>query len=126
MIDDHDWLSFADIPGGRFPAIPREQQFAEKLHAYTLPRKTPNSRARDLVDMLLLINTGKLKKERTAEAIEITFGRRKTHAVPAKLAPPPSAWDRPFAALAEGCGLPTDMAAAFTALENHLDAILGE
>lgn len=126
MIDDHDWLSFADIPGGRFPAIPRDQQFAEKLHAYTLPRKTANTRARDLVDLLLLINSGKLKKERTAEAIKLTFERRMTHPVPAKLAPPPSAWDKPFAALAEECGLSADMAAAFAALETYLDSVLGK
>jgi hypothetical protein len=28
--------------------IAREQQFAEKIHAYTLPRNTPNSRVKDL------------------------------------------------------------------------------
>jgi len=125
IIADHDWLSFADIPGGRFPAIPREQQFAEKLHAYTLPRKTPNSRARDLVDMLLLINSGKLKKERVAEAIKITFERRKTHPVQASLVPPPAAWEKPFAALAVGCELSPDMAAAFVALAKYFDALAG-
>jgi hypothetical protein len=34
-----DWLGFAGIPPRTFPSIGREQQFAEKLHAYTLPRK---------------------------------------------------------------------------------------
>jgi hypothetical protein len=40
------------------PIISQEQQFAEKVHAYTLPRKTPNSRVKDLVDILLLIENG--------------------------------------------------------------------
>lgn len=123
LIGGHDWLSFAGIPEGRFPTIPREQQFAEKLHAYTLPRKTPNSRARDLVDMLLLIESGKLERERMIEAVKITFERRRTHPLPAKLAPPPIAWEKPFATLAEGCGLSPDMAAAFAALERHFEAL---
>ena len=29
--------------------IAREQQFAEKIHAYTLPRNSANSRVKDLV-----------------------------------------------------------------------------
>ena len=34
--------------------IPCEQQFAENLHTYTLPRKgVANTRVRDLVDMVL-------------------------------------------------------------------------
>ena len=36
--------------------IAREQQFAEKVHAYTLPRTAANSRVKDLVDLALLIN----------------------------------------------------------------------
>ena len=42
--------------------IGREQQFAEKLHAYTLPRNSANSRVKDLVDMALLIGSGGLDK----------------------------------------------------------------
>jgi hypothetical protein len=56
--------------------IPQEQQFAEKLRAYTLPRRTPNSRAKDLIDLLLLIRSGKLAKKRIAEAARVTFERR--------------------------------------------------
>ena len=33
-----DWLSFAKITAAAIPIISQEQQFAEKLHAYTLPR----------------------------------------------------------------------------------------
>ena len=32
--------------------ITREQQFAEKTHAYTLPRSVANSRVKDLVDLV--------------------------------------------------------------------------
>ena len=55
ILEGNDWLGFAGIPKAKLPAISREEQFAEKLHAYTLPRTgRPNSRVKDLVDMVLL------------------------------------------------------------------------
>jgi hypothetical protein len=43
----HNWLGFAAIDAPRVPMIQREQQFAKKIHAYTLPRQgAPNSRVR--------------------------------------------------------------------------------
>ena len=45
-----DWLGFAGIETPRVRMIAREQQFAEKVHAYTLPRNAANSRVKDLVD----------------------------------------------------------------------------
>lgn len=117
VLEGRDWLGFAGIAAVKAPAIPREQQFAEKLHAYTLPRKVPNSRARDLVDMVLLINTDKLDKKRMSQAIKETFARRGTHPAPEKLAPPPAAWAAPFTLLAEECGLPNDLAAAFAVVD---------
>jgi hypothetical protein len=47
-----DWLAFAEISPPCVPLIARDQQFAEKIHAYSLPRANPNSRVRDLVPML--------------------------------------------------------------------------
>jgi len=50
-----------------FPVISREQQFAEKVHAYSLPRgDRVNTRTKDLIDMLLLIQHGKLDNPRLA------------------------------------------------------------
>jgi hypothetical protein len=37
LIKGRNWLDFAGIPPAMFMAISKEQQFAEKLHAYTLP-----------------------------------------------------------------------------------------
>ena len=45
VIEGRDWLGFAGIASPSLYMIPREQQFAEKLHAYTLPRQgAANSR----------------------------------------------------------------------------------
>src|SRR5260370_6913498 len=90
VIEGRDWLGFAGIASPSLYMIPREQQFAEKLHAYTLPRQgAANTRVRDLVDMVLLIQSGTLAKAKFAEAIRVTFDRRGTHAVPTSLPQPP-------------------------------------
>ncbi len=94
--------------------MPQEEQFAEKLHAYSLPREGhPNSRVKNLVDLLLLVESGSLDPERVAQCISATFRRRGTHSVPALLEPPPQAWAGPFADLARQCGLNPDVLAAF-------------
>ena len=108
-----DWLGFAGVAPPDVPMIQREQQFAEKLHAYTLPRTTPNSRVRDLVDMVLLIQSGTLESSRVARALHATFGRRATHSVPEALTPPPEEWSAPFARLAAECSLELSVSEAF-------------
>jgi len=109
-----DWLHFARVPPTTVPVISPEQQFAEKLHAYTFPRpKTPNSRVRDLVDMLLLVNSKSLSVKKTKEAIKVTFARRATHPIPLVLHPPPRNWMMPFSVLATECGIDTGIDQAF-------------
>jgi hypothetical protein len=96
-----DWLSFAQIPTATIPIISREQQFAEKLHAYSLPRpQNQNSRVRDLVDMVLLVGTDQISRQKVKKAILGTFKRRGTHAIPSELQAPPKNWEKPFVALA--------------------------
>lgn len=114
ILEGRDWLGFAGIAKARVPAISREEQFAEKLHAYTLPREgRPNTRVKDLVDMLLLIDSGTLDSDRLVESVRDTFRRRATHPVPLALPPPPDAWREPFAELASECGLETDLRLQF-------------
>jgi hypothetical protein len=109
-----DWLAFAGIAPPRVAMIQREQQFAEKLHAYTLPRQgAPNSRVRDLVDLLLLIQLGALDDQRTAEALRATFTKRGTHEVPQILDPPPESWSASFRRLAAECGIELSVDEAF-------------
>jgi hypothetical protein len=119
-----DWLGFAGIESARVRMIAREQQFAEKIHAYTLPRNAANSRVKDLVDLALLIRSGGLDKQRILDALHLTFERRGTHDLPGGLVPPPADWQIPFQALAEECGLPTDIAAVFAGVQEYLQEVL--
>lgn len=51
ILPGRDWLGFAGLPAPVFTVIPEAQHFAEKVHAYTVVRETPNTRVKDLVDM---------------------------------------------------------------------------
>ena len=123
-VECHDWLGFAGIEKPRVRMISREQQFAEKVHAYTLPRSSPNSRVKDLVDMALLIADNQLDRRRVINALHLTFDRRGTHALPTNLSVPPPDWQTPFRALAEECGLQTDIAAVFDNVREFLENVL--
>ncbi len=96
-----DYLGFAGIPAPTLQLLPIETHIAEKLHAYTLPRTSPNSRVRDLPDITLLASVpGELHAHRIAEAILLTFRARGTHDPPLSLPSPPDAWRSLYAALA--------------------------
>jgi Nucleotidyl transferase AbiEii toxin, Type IV TA system len=123
-IQGQDWLGFAEIPAAEMRLISKEQQVAEKLHAYSLPRSTPNSRVKDLVDLLLLVRTGEVRQPQLTEAVRMTFDRRKTHAIPLSLVPPPESWDGQFHALATQCGMTSGMDDSFHEVETFLAQVL--
>lgn len=100
-----DWLGFAGIEAPRLPVISREQQFAEKLHAYTLSRRIVNSRVKDLVDLLLLLRLRGLSARNIRRAAEATFRQRGTHPFPPSFPLPDAGWNAPFRRLARECGL---------------------
>lgn len=105
-IAGEDWLGFAGIAPSVVPALSLEQHWAEKLHAYSRPREgRTNTRVKDLVDLVLLIERETLSANRVRASVEATFERRRTHDVPQDLLPPPAEWSRPFAALAAECQL---------------------
>lgn len=118
-----DWLQFAGIPRCRIRMISGEQQFAEKIHAYTLPRAgRTNSRVRDLIDLYLLLKSG-LDAGPARENLDKTFARRKTHARPEKLDPPPADWVKPFGELAKECGISPAIELAFQDVSKFYDSI---
>ena len=111
-IPSREWLDFAGISTPEFPVISPEQQFAEKLHSYSLPRQTQNSRTKDLVDLVLLIERCALNPEFLREVIKETFQRRKTHKIPEVLDKPPESWRTRFVKLLEECGMRYDLESA--------------
>ena len=121
VVECRDWLAFARITRPSVRMIPREQQFAEKVHAYTLPRSTPNSRVKDLVDLALLVRAGELVPPIVSAALDATFGRRATHAVPRRLDPPPEEWLNQFAELSESCLSGASMSDAFETVRAFLN-----
>jgi hypothetical protein len=118
------WLDFAGIERPQVWMIAREQQLAEKLHAYTLPRKTSNSRVKDLVDIALLIAGGGMEKHRIRDAAAHVFERRGTHSLPAALVAPPADWHLVFQTLSEECGLPVDITVVFGSVKKFLEEAL--
>lgn len=120
-----DWLNFASIQTGNFAAISVEQQFAEKLHADTMPREDRiNSKFRDLIDMVLLIegktiNMGNLKK-----FILGVFNLRKSHDLPKFLEEPPANWKEPLEAMAPDCSLKPNMQKQFIKVRDFVNSML--
>lgn len=96
-----DLLAFVGVPPAQVLAIPKPQQFAEKIHAYTRPwADRVNMRTRDLVDLVLLIETSGVEPPDIAIAVKATFARRNTHPVPLDLPDPPAVWADEFSTLA--------------------------
>jgi hypothetical protein len=95
-----DVLAFAGIAPPPLRLYPIETHIAEKLHAYTMPRRRPNSRVKDLPDIALLATAQAIDARRLRAALEQTFTFRKTHPLPAVLPDPLSAWATPYAAMA--------------------------
>jgi predicted nucleotidyltransferase component of viral defense system len=109
-----DWLNFCGISAPRVKIISIEQQFAEKIHAYTLPRgDKPNSRVKDLIDILLLMKMRTLNLGTLNMNLQKVFKIRNTHALPSQLPTPPLEWTQPYSNLAEECGLEKNLSLAF-------------
>ncbi|MBU0702710.1 MAG: nucleotidyl transferase AbiEii/AbiGii toxin family protein [Chloroflexi bacterium] len=113
VLNQPDWLegsaylAFAGIPAARVAAYPLDQQFAEKIHAYTFPwQDRDNTRVKDLVDLVLLVHLGRLNPDHIKRALVATFKVRDTHPLPDRLPEPPLAWAEPYAAIAQELELP--------------------
>lgn len=121
QLESSDILKFAGFEPKKLPAIPKEQQFAEKLHAYTLPRPEdrPNSRVKDLIDMNLLIQQG-MDAKQLFVILNKTFEQRDTHPLNLTLQPPPTTWGASFTSMAIDCDLNPDINAGFKTVADYL------
>jgi len=132
VVEPAEWLAapsllgFAEIPPILILCYPLSQQLAEKVHAYTLPRRAgDNSRVKDLVDMLLMAKAASFRGSALRQALFATFEARRTHALPERLPDPPPAWAVPFHEMSRSMGMKEQtLAAAIVAICSFLDPIL--
>jgi Nucleotidyl transferase AbiEii toxin, Type IV TA system len=94
-------FDFAGLERHEVEVVDPAQHFAEKAHAFTRTYgDRPNTRVRDLPDMVLLIEDG---LEPTPELFSIVaqlFEARADHPVPVELPDPPAFWHENYPALA--------------------------
>jgi len=107
------FLSFAGLEPLTLRVPVKEEVFAEKIHAYTVPRQNENSRVKDMLDLALLIEDG-LDVGKTKTAVSAVFLTRKTHPVPSELPAPPSNWRDVFAELVKDTGVELTLDRAFS------------
>jgi hypothetical protein len=96
-------LAFAGIPARSIETVSSEQHFAEKLHALTRDYgERPNTRIKDLVDLVLLIDAGLHPDQTLLAVVRHVFAIRATHPLPATLPDPPPNWSLGYPTLAAG------------------------
>ena len=107
--------------------IPLERQVAEKLHAYTRTyRGGGTTRAKDLVDLLLIRKYEHVDVRLLQEAVQRVFHRRATHALPERLPPPTAALAVAYRREARGVSAVADLEEAHQLLAQWLDPVLAE
>lgn len=87
-------LAFAGLAPLEVHAIPVEVHLAEKLHALSRPRTQgrPNSRVKDLVDVMLLMRDELPSAAVMRQAVHATFETRATHRLPHHIPVPVERW----------------------------------
>ncbi len=135
----NDTLDFIAVPPPTVQLYPVATHIAEKLHAYTMPRPTPNTRVKDLPDIALLATVvspaasnscppstgGALTLGDLRTALQKTFGHRATHPIPLELPAPNPAWKNAYEVMAHQDNLPwPTLAELTTALQTFLNPAL--
>lgn len=94
-------LAFAGYPPAVTVAVVDiAQHAAEKFHALTQPyRDRTNTRVKDLVDLVLMAETGLIEPTRLAQRMRTVFTVRATHDMPADLPVPAASWTADYAHL---------------------------
>jgi hypothetical protein len=100
-IDGSGILDFSGVPPRRFRTVSLPQQIAEKVHAFTFPWKDrENTRVKDLVDLVLILEVSPPDPKTTRTAVEAVFNGIATHPLPANLPAPPASWSGSYTAIA--------------------------
>ena len=120
-------LGFADLPPVEIPVIPPEVHVAEKTHAYTRlygAGAEPSTRSKDLVDLIVIVETTALLAAELRAALERVFKGRGTHPLPATLPSPPGDWAVPYRTLAGEIGIESDLQGGYREVAVCLNPIL--
>jgi len=120
-------LAFAGIDPVVVRALPLEFAVAEKVHAYTRTygdRTVASTRVKDLVDLALIAGETALDAQRLRAALEVTFDRRATHTLPARLPRPPADWRVPFGRMGRDIGLEPDLDAGHDLAASLVDPVV--
>jgi hypothetical protein len=72
-----------------------------------------------------VIQSGTLTHDKVAEAVRVTFERRRTHALPNALPLRPAQLQKPYEALVRECGISGQVEDAFAVLGIFLKPVLG-
>lgn len=124
-VEGSSFLELAGVEPGIYRIYPLETHMAEKLHAYTLPRKRPNSLVKDLPDLALLATVRDIDGGALRAAIDKTFEHRATHQVPSSVPDPSAAWAPVYARIATNDGLTWQTLEDVTeAVQAFLDPVL--
>jgi hypothetical protein len=114
-------------PSGDFqiPIYALEAHIAEKLHAYTLPRRAVNSRVKDLPDIAILALARDISGQTLKQALRQTFSGRDTHPLPTAIPSPPPEWESRYCQLSKENRLPwADLSGLMAAVSSFLDPLL--
>jgi Nucleotidyl transferase AbiEii toxin, Type IV TA system len=94
-------LDFAGLERHEVEVVDPGQHFAEKVHAFTRTYgDRPNTRVRDLPDMVLLIDDGLEPTRDLFAIVSRVFEARADSSVPAELPDPPAFWREQYPAFA--------------------------
>lgn len=94
-------LDFAGLERHEVEVVDPAQHFAEKVHAFTRTYgDRPNTRVRDLPDIVLLIDDGLEPSSEVLAIVSSLFEVRATHAMPVELPDPPPFWRENYPATA--------------------------
>lgn len=104
--------------------VPLERQLAEKLHAYTRQYDGATTRAKDLVDFVLVRQHARVEAKRLKDAIQRTFARRGTHPIPEHLPQPPPELAVAYRREAEVVGVVTSLEEAHKLAVQWLNPVL--
>lgn len=99
-----------------------EQHLAEKLHALTRPRDFENSRAKDLIDIIVLSRM-QLDYSIAKVAVREIFSTYNTHSFPLELDSPPKNWESQWDRLCKESGFEISIIEAWRVAQEVIDEI---